>query len=195
MLFFPRLRAGSERGAGVRAGFSMLEVLLAIALLALLGGALISVGSNLISVQPVAVDDVFWQAVTETRKVALKAEHEMRLKYESDKKCFRVIDGLNPTRLAADGFSREEVIVKEFPVPKAERLTVDFLAATKGGRAILVGGVMIESEPVPFVTFYPDGTCSAFRLQLVRDGGARVLEVDPWTCAAVLKAEPNATTR
>jgi prepilin-type N-terminal cleavage/methylation domain-containing protein len=175
-----------------RAGFSMLEVLLAIALLALLGGALISVGSNLITVQPVTVDDVFWKAVTETRKAALKAEREMRLKYDAEKKSFRVIDGITPTRLAADGFSREEVVVKEFPVTKADRLTVDFHAATKGGRAILVGGVMIESEPVPFVTFYPDGTCSAFRLQLVRDGAARVLEVDPWTCAAVLKADANA---
>jgi prepilin-type N-terminal cleavage/methylation domain-containing protein len=153
MLFFPGRRMGRKAGGGHRAGFSMLEVLLAVALLALLGGALISVGSNLIAVQPVTVDDVFWQAVTETRKAALKAEHEMRLKYEPDKKSFRVVDGLNPTRLAADGFSREEVIVKEFPVPKAERLTVEFLAATKGGRAILVGGVMIESEPVPFVTF------------------------------------------
>jgi general secretion pathway protein H len=175
-----------------RAGFSMLEVLLAIALLALLGGALISVGANLITVQPVTVDDVFWKAVTETRKAALTAEHEMRLKYDAEKKSFRVIDGITPIRLAADGFSREEVVVKEFAVAKADRLTVDFHAATKGGRAILVGGVMIESEPVPFVTFYPDGTCSAFRLQVVRDSSARVLEVDPWTCAAVLKADANA---
>jgi general secretion pathway protein H len=194
MPFSPRHRADPVVTGRLRDGFSMLEVLLAIALLALLGGVLMSVGSNLVSVQPVTVDDVFWKAVTEARKAALKAEHEMRLKYDAERKSFRIIDGLTPTRTAADGYSREEVVVKEFPVVKAERLTVDFQAATKGGRVILVGGVMIESEPVPYVTFYPDGTCSAFRLQVVRDGSARILEVDPWTCAAVLKADANAAT-
>ena len=125
MPFSPRPRADHVGMGQLRAGFSMLEVLLAIALLALLGGVLMSVGSNLVSVQPVTVDDVFWKSVTEARKAALKAEHEMRLKYDAEKKSFRVIDGLNPTRTAADGYSREEVVVKEFPVVKADRLTVE----------------------------------------------------------------------
>ena len=119
-----------------RAGFSMLEVLLAIALLALLGGALISVGSNLITVQPVTVDDVFWKAVTETRKAALKAEHEMRLKYDAEKKSFRVIDGITPTRLAADGFSMRS----------STKATCGSLAPAKGASFSSVVG-MSGTEP------------------------------------------------
>ncbi|HUR58290.1 MAG TPA: hypothetical protein VM029_11310, partial [Opitutaceae bacterium] len=65
---------------------------------------------------------------------------------------------------------------------------------SKDGPAILVGGVMIESKPLTYVTFYPDGTCTPFRAQVVRNGGTHVLSVDPWTCAAMLLADSHART-
>ena len=124
-------------------------------------------------------------------------EHEIRLKYDKEAKQFLLIDGLAPSTLAADGFTREEHPLKQLPVLAAAAgdLNVEFLApATKGGGpVILVGGVMIESQPIPYVTFYSDGTCSAFRAQFTRNGGASILSIDPWTCAPVLTpAEPNA---
>lgn len=171
----------------LRDGFTLLEVLLTVALIALLGGSLISMGSQMLADKPVAPEDVFWQAVQESRKLALRREQEVRLRFDPDKKRFVVLDGARPAALAADGFTREELALKELAVPApGSDLTVEFLAASKGGKAILVGGVMIETQPVPFVTFYPDGTCSPFRLQIMRQGGARILGVDPWTCAAVL---------
>lgn len=178
-------------------GFTLLEVLLSIAIITLLAGVLVAGSAHLMNQQPVTPTEVFWKAVREARKTALTAEHDIRLKYDKDQKQFLLIDGLAPTTLAADGFTREEKPLKQFPIPSATAgdLTFDFLGpATKdGGKGILVGGVSIESQPIQFVTFYSDGTCTAFRAQIMRNGGASILSIDPWTCAPVLTPnDPNA---
>lgn len=177
-----------------RAGFTILEILLAIALIALLAGALVGGAAHLLTDQPVTADEVFWKSVQQARKMALKAEKEVRLRFDAKKKQFILIDGFVPSTLGADGFTREETALKQFPIPPSggNDLTIEFLSSAKGGAVILVGGVMIESQPIPFVTFYPDGTCTPFRAQLMRKGASHVLAVDPWTCAAVLTVDPNA---
>lgn len=176
-----------RRRLGARA-FTLLEVLLALALLALMAAILISGGANLLKVQPTLPEDVFWQAVQEARKRALKAEHEIRLKFDKEKKSFVLIDGLAPSMLAPDGFTHEEVPLKEFPVPPVNTadLQVDLLSPMKGGPTIMIAGVVLEAQPVPFVTFYPDGTCSAFRAQFYFRGAAHIVSIDQWTCAPML---------
>jgi hypothetical protein len=53
--------------------------------------------------------------------------------------------------------------------------------------------VLMESQAIPSVTFFSDGTCTPFRVQFVRGTGTSVLSIDPWTCAPVLKPnDPNA---
>jgi prepilin-type N-terminal cleavage/methylation domain-containing protein len=176
--------------------FTLLEVLLTIAIIALVASVLIAGTARLLNDQPVSVDDVFWKAVREARKTALKAEHEIRLKFDKEKKQFLIVDGMAPATLAADGVTREDVPLKAFPIAPdlASDLAVDFLGPfTKGGHLILVAGVALESNPVQFVTFYSDGTCTAFRLQVSRAGAVHTLSIDPWTCAPVLPPpDPNA---
>jgi general secretion pathway protein H len=178
-------------------GFTLLEVLLSLAIIALIGTVLIGGSARLLNDQPVSVDDVFWKAVQEARKTALKTEHDIRLKFDREKRQFLIVDANAPPVTTADGLLKEETPLKVFPVfaPTGTDMTVDFLgASTKGGgSAILVGGVLIESQTIPFVTFFSDGTCSAFRLQVMRNGAAHTLSIDPWTCAQVLTpGEQNA---
>ena len=178
-------------------GFTLLEVLLSIAIIGLLATVLVGGSAHLLNEQPAAPVDIFWTAVREARKKALQTEHEIRLKYDKDKKQFLLIDGIAPTTLAADGFTREERPLKQYPIPSGTSgdLTVDFLgpAPKGGGNAILVGGVLIESQTIPFVTFFSDGTCTAFRAQFMRNGGTSIHSIDPWTCAPVLlPKDPNA---
>ena len=177
-------------------GFTLLEILLSLAIIALLSGALIGLSVHLLNDQPVSADEVFWKAVQEARKAALKAEHEMRLKFDPQKKAFLIVDGLAPAVLGPDGITRvEETPLKELPVPSATTgdVTVEFLSAQKGGNTILVGGMLLESQPIPFVVFYSDGNCTAFRVQITRNGAVHQLSVDPWTCAPILTPpDPNA---
>ena len=185
-----------DRESARTRGFTLLEILLCIALIALLGGVLVGGSSHLLTEKPVTPHAVFWKAVQEARKAALKSEHEIRLKFDRENKCFSLIDGLAPSVLAEDGFTRVETPLKTFPIAaEATRdLTVDFLGASaKGGSTILVGGVLLETRNLPHVSFYSDGTCSAFRAQFARAGASTILSIDPWTCAPVLtSADPNA---
>jgi prepilin-type N-terminal cleavage/methylation domain-containing protein len=185
--------AASRRrhGAAVFArGFTLLEILLVILLIGLVGAVLIGGSAQLLNEKPVAAEDVFWSAVQHARKAALVAEHDVRLKFDSEKKRFLLFDGTAAPLPASPRETVEEVPLQEFPIPSATPdLAVDFLVQAKGGNAILVGGVLVESQPIPYVTFYGDGTCTAFRLQIFRTGGAHVLTVDPWTCAPMLETK------
>lgn len=177
------------------AAFTLMEILLAIALIALFASVLIAGASHLLSEQPVTPDDVFWKSVQEARKAALKAEHEVRLKFDAEKKQFVIIDGFAAPVLGPDGITKIDVPLKTFPVapPYAQDLEVEFLPAQKSGQVILVAGVVMETQKIKQVTFYSDGTCTGFRAQIARAGGAHTLAVDPWTCAPVLTPpDPNA---
>ena len=165
-----------------RRGFTLLEMLLTLALIALLAGALIGGSSALLAEKPPSAHDVFWSTVRTARKTALNAEQDLNLRYDEKTKAFQ----LTPP----DGG------VQSFLIPVAgsgNDLIVEFLAAQKTGGSILLGGTVVETEPLSGgVTFYADGTCTPFRLQIRVNGGAHIIAIDPWTCSPVL-APPNST--
>lgn len=181
--------SAKRTGARMRAGFTLLEVLMALALVGLLAAVFIGGSTHLLTDQPQTPHEVFWKAVEESRRSALALEREVLLRFDAEKKQFVILDGHAAAPPAADGLTTDEAPLKVLPVPvqTGADLRVEFLPTTRGGNTILVGGVLLESNPVPHVTFYPDGTCTAFRAQIQRNGVADVLEIDRWTCAPVLR--------
>lgn len=171
------------RAATGRRGFTLLEVLLVLALIGLLSAVLVTGGTQLLNHEPTSPDEVFWAAVQEARKMALKSEGEVVMRFVDDReqgKAFVV------TSNSAS---------KSFPIPKAGSLEITFLAQQKGGTMIMIAGTVIETQKVDSVTFYPDGTCSPFRVQFYRDGAVHLASIDPWTCAPMLTtddAQPGA---
>jgi len=159
--------------------FTLIEVLVALALLALLAGVFVANVGNMLNTRNPTPEDVFWKAVTEARKYALLKGHDVRLAYDGKAKVF--------TASTDEGS-------QTFPVPIAGDLELDFLGVSKSGRtAILIGGTLVETQTLPFVTFYNDGTCSDFRVQLRFDRGQpRYLQIDPWTCAPILVVADSA---
>lgn len=159
-----------------RSGFTLLEILLALGLVALFATVLIGGSTGLLRDKPVSADEVFWKACLEARKAALHTEREVKLSFADDRdhgKRFVVNDG---------------IAARDFPITGASPdLAVNLLSAQKGfGNAIVMAGQVVEMQSLPFVTFYPDGTCSAFRVQIRVHADAHILSIDPWTCAEVL---------
>jgi hypothetical protein len=161
----------------------MLEILLSLGIVALLAGVLIGGSATLLSDRALTPSDVFWKAVQESRKTALKNGKDVRLSFDQKEKKFVLSEATG-----ADTTLRE----LQIPSP-GENLTLTFLTTQKGASMMMIGGVAVETQTLPAVTFYADGTCTPFRAQIQRNGGANVLAIDPWTCAAVLApADPNA---
>jgi prepilin-type N-terminal cleavage/methylation domain-containing protein len=164
-------------------GFTLLEILLVMLIIALLGTVIIGASSALLKNRAVTPSEVFWSAVQEARKTALKGGKDVRFTFDAKEKKFVLSDATNAD---APG--------KDFPIPGAgDDLILTFLTTQKGASSILIGGVLVETQKIDAVTFYSDGTCTPFRLQIQKSGDATVLGVDPWTCAAVLPpGDPNA---
>ena len=155
-----------------QSAFTLLEVLLVIALIALLTGVLVVGGAQLVRPKDLTPEEIFWRAVTEARNFALLHQCEVHLAYDREERAFRA-------RTPQGG--------EVFPVPFEGDLQIDFLSAQAAGRSVLIGGTLVETQPLEAVTFFEDGTCTPFRVQLrVGAGAAQVLEIDPWTCAPVL---------
>ncbi len=172
----PRLWVQRSRG-GVRlprseSAFTILEILLALAVLGLLSAVLVSGATHLVSGRPLTPEEVFWDASRHARRTALTTDREVRLSFDEKEKTFLVDDGAG---------------VKSFPLVDPPReLAIDFLPGQTRGRSFLIGGQLVESDPVKSVTYYPDGTCAPFRVQFHATGPARIIAIDPWTCAPVL---------
>lgn len=159
-----------------RPGFTLLELLLAIALIALIGTALIAGSVSLLRDKPTSPDEVFWKVVSEARKAALTEEVEVRVSFDDEHKAFVIDDGTDP---------------KSVPIPNpAPDLAVDFVPANST-QVALIGGTLTALDKMPSVSFYPDGTCIPFSVQIRSRGGAHLTEVDPWTCAQMLKPQPS----
>lgn len=179
-----------------RRGFTLLEILLTLALIGLLAAFLVGGSARLLATRGATPAEVFWQAVAEARRTALKSGREVRLSFEGETRTFLLLDSEAPPAGPLGEPPAPETPLRRFRVSPelAGDLEVDFLgAATQGANAILVGGVLLEARSLPHATFYPDGTCAPFRAQLARAGGRSVLRVDPWTCAPVLTPEDDRT--
>lgn len=180
-----------------RRGFTLLEILLTLALIGLLSAFLVGGSARLLSTRGATPVEVFWQAVAEARRTALQSGREVRLRFDGETRAFLLLDSEAPPPGPLGEPPAPERPLRRFPVSPelAGDLEVDFLgAAAQGANAILVGGVLLEARSLPHATFFPDGTCAPFRAQLARAGGRSVLRVDPWTCAPVLTPEDDRKT-
>jgi general secretion pathway protein H len=157
---------------GERGGFTLIEILLVLALIALLGTIFIGGSSALLSNRDTSPDGQFWKACAAARAEALDEGRSVLLSFDPKARAF-VLD---------DGASK-----KELPFAGPDDTGIDFHPPQSDtSSAILVGGTVVETDTLAAVTFYDDGTCTPFRAQVRSNTGAHLLSIDPWTCAQVL---------
>jgi prepilin-type N-terminal cleavage/methylation domain-containing protein len=164
---------------GEPGGFTLVEILLALALVGLLSWIFIGGSASLLEDRGQSPDEQFWKACGSARKEALEEQRDVQLTYDTKVKGFVLNDGDLKKTLALSG--------------AGDDITIDFHPAqTDSSSSVLIGGTLVDTTPLAAATFYSDGTCTAFQAQVRTKGGAHLLSVDPWTCAPVI-TKPDAT--
>jgi prepilin-type N-terminal cleavage/methylation domain-containing protein len=165
-----RPKNGFNPAAG-RAGFTLIEILLVIALLALIAFLFIGGTGDLFRAQEKTADDIFWQAVQAARLRAVQDDMTVDLRY--DEKLRQLQWSANGTSAVLDWPGKS---VEFFPLNQHD--------------TVLLGGQLLDAGHISVVHFYPDGATDRFRVQLT-DNSGRVtrLEIDQWTCAPVVSKE------
>jgi prepilin-type N-terminal cleavage/methylation domain-containing protein len=165
MTRFPRHSAG-------RRAFSLIEVLLVLALFGLVGALFITGGSEMFRARERTMTDVFWEAVQAARLQAVQEDTTVVLRF--DEKAKRILWGATDESHGLDWPGRN----------------LEFLP-TESRDTILLGGQLVDTGGLATVRFFADGTTDRFRVQLTgADGKVSRLELDPWTAAPVLRAAP-----
>jgi prepilin-type N-terminal cleavage/methylation domain-containing protein len=167
-------RRNSPGAGGRRRGFTLLEILLVLILLALLGSVMIGGAASLLnSVKEQDPEAALLVLLQKVRKEAVETGRMIELEQLPEDK----------------GFIWGSAGVETLPLvqggPRARLLKPEF------GRASLIGG-QLQEETVERLRFYPDGSCDPVRLEVRRGDARRVFSIDPWT-AAPLPAEGPAS--
>lgn len=161
-----------------RGAFTLVEVLLVVALLGFVALMLVNSASDLFRAKEIRADDVFWQGVTAARQVALESNRTILLRYDDEKHLLYWETEAETEPVAAQSLA--------FPGKRLE-----FLPATQQGM-VLLGGQLTETDAIKLIRFYPDGACDAFRAQVTdKEGRRSLLSIDPWTCAPMLVSPPK----
>jgi prepilin-type N-terminal cleavage/methylation domain-containing protein len=178
-----------------RQAFTLLEVLLVVALIGLLSGVLVTGLTRMLNPPPDSPAQAFWRAARAARKHALENATQVRLSYNANDGAFEVI--------AEDGTALD-------PIQPPAGTRVEFLsgivAPTLASNGVngtvnrLFGSVLDATDaPTESVTFFSDGTSSLFRVRIHAsmsgaDTITSIIEVDPWTCSPMLGTSAGGAT-
>src|SRR5687767_5742803 len=125
-----RQKCGSASGGG-RPGFTLVEILMVLAMIALVGVVLLpAAGALFRTSQQVKPADLVAEVLQEARRESVMAGRTVTLRFDRETQRF-AWDGLSGGSRAIEG----------------TRLNVEFLRA-RGGSAVLIGGNLVETDPV-----------------------------------------------
>lgn len=160
-----------------RRAFTLVEVLLVLALMALVGAVLLpAAGALLRDAGTDNPDDLVAMVLQAARRDAVISGRAVALRFDVRERRFVWSAGDDG---AAEGGRRTDAVRR-----------VVFLGAGREG-SVLVRGRLVETGARPGMQFFPDGTCEATRLRIEpSSGAARTVAVDPWTCAPGLEVTP-----
>jgi prepilin-type N-terminal cleavage/methylation domain-containing protein len=158
---------------GEPGGFTLIEILLALALIGLLSWIFVGGSNALLNERGLSPDEQFWKVCSAARKEALEEHRSVVLTYDPKARDFVLGGDAHPRKVPLTG--PDDLVIDFHPVQ------------SDSSSSVLVGGTLVETEPLGAVMFYDDGTCTPFRAQVRTTLGAHILSIDPWTCAPILQ--------
>lgn len=158
--------------SGRRRGFTLLEILLVLSLIALIGTVLIGGAVSLLnSSEDKDPEAALLTLLQKVRGEAVEKGQIIELRQLPEDKGFLWGDEGVLTLPRVEGGPRARLLRPEF------------------SGASLIGGQM-EETPVDRLHFYPDGSCDPTRIEIRRGDTRRVFSIDPWTAAPLPAGGP-----
>ncbi len=156
-------RRSSIRGLRRPPAFSLLEIVVVLAIFGLVAGLLIGGAASLLrNSDEDSTEYKALSAVGRARHQAVLSGRTLDLTYDRESR-----------RLDWEAGSDTLIGRDELQLLPPERLS-----------SMLLGGRLVE-EPIARVRFYPDGTCDPFRLEIAQERTSRILLIDSWTCSVL----------
>lgn len=169
----------SETGKS-RAGFTILELLLVLVLIIGITSLFVANFDQIFrEKENSSVENAFWKASREANLEALYSRRPVSVFFDEEVGEFVM--------------SRLGEAIKTFPASTETQdgraIHVSFVQPRPGNSQILIGGRAVDTQSIDQVVFYPDGTCTAFSLEIGVGADRRRIQIDPWTGAEMLAAK------
>lgn len=166
--------------SGCRRGFTLLEVLLVLALIGSLAGVFV------IGIQAVArttpgdaLESAFWSAMRDARDTAVQTRVTQAVSFDLEELEFVVEGG---------GHLKSSAVSLDVPI-ESGKIEAVFTQVLPTNSFTLVRGRLVTEREIPTMLVYPDGTCQPVTVEFRYPGGPRRISIDPWTCAELLESE------
>lgn len=171
------------RATDGRSGFTLLEILLVLALVGLLSGIMITGVTRMLNPGPESPSQAFWAMASAARRYALINETEVRVSFDA-------------TTTSLVGTAGNGIPLPPVPIPGGAGLTFisgispTAIASSNTAMGSVFGDVLGNGTDTSLssVIFYRDGTCNPFRVTVDAGGASSTIAVDPWTAGPMLIA-------
>lgn len=163
-----------------RDGFTLIELMLTMALIALLSSLFIwNIQSLLKQGELEALQNELWSAVEKAKQSAVFNRVPHRVRFDQESQAFMV---------SADG---EEVPFKVDTSGLGEEVEIEVifkLMLPRDGYR-LIRGELVTHKEIETITFFPDGTCTPFSVDLKIAEYESSYQIDPWTGSQMTQPE------
>lgn len=173
-------RINRQFGPARRSAFTLLEILLVLALIGSVTSlVVISIGSVARTTPADSLEGAFWAALREAREAAMRTRRVQEITFNVDGLMFQIEGGgiVSTEAVSIDGAS------------ESDKFEAAFMQVMPTNTFTLVRGRLVTEREIASMLVFPDGTCQPVTVEFRFPGGTRRLAIDPWTCAELLDGD------
>ena len=170
------------KGDNTRKAFTLIEMMLTVALITMLSSLFVwNITSLLKQGELESLQNELWGAIEQAKQSAVFRRMPHVVRFDEEAQAFVVSAGSEQFTFEVDTDGFDDGV--EISVIFNERLPKD------GYR--LVRGELVTQREIDSVTFYPDGTCTPFSVDLIIGEYQSDFQIDPWTGSQLTAPEED----